>query len=82
MERSLVFDCPEDAALAGWPEGARARVVSVEIRGDRAEVILDTNSDYPYWVYCHRSDEGWQVTVDGNGPCVGWDDPVKIQWRA
>ena len=82
MDRETAYDRPEDAALAGWPEAARARVVSLEIRGNRAEVLIDTDPHYPYWVYCQRSDEGWQVTVDGNGPCHGWDDPAMIQWGA
>lgn len=80
MGRKTAFDRPEDAALDGWPAAAQARVVSVEIHGNRAEVVLDTDPHYPYWIYCQRSDEGWQVTVDGNGPCDGWDDPAKIQW--
>jgi len=80
MDRDGVFCRPEDAALAGWPEAARARVVSVEVRGDRAEVVIDTDSPYPCWIYCQRSDDGWHVTVGGNGPCVGWDDPTEIQW--
>lgn len=80
MDRPGAFDRPEDAALSGWPKAARAKVVSVEIRGNRAEVVLDTDPHYPYWVYCQRSGKGWQVTIDGNGPCVGWDDPAEIQW--
>lgn len=80
MHRRTVFDSPEEAALDGWPEAAQVKVISVEIRGNRAEVVLDTDPSYPYWVYCQRSDEGWRLTVDGNGPCVGWDDPTTIQW--
>ncbi|HET6874590.1 MAG TPA: hypothetical protein VFH70_07420 [Acidimicrobiales bacterium] len=80
MGPKSVFDRPEDAALDGWPEAAQARVVSVDIRGDRAEVVLDTEPSYPYWIYCRRSDQGWEVTVGGNGPCEGWDDPARIQW--
>jgi hypothetical protein len=75
------FDRPENAALAGWPAAAQARIISVEIRGNRAEVVLDTDPHYPYWVYCRRSDAGWRITVDGNAPCVGWDDPTTIHWR-
>lgn len=82
MVSRTIYDCPEDAALAGWPEAARATVVSVEIRGDRAEVVIDTDPEYPYWVYCQRSGNGWRPTVDGNGPCHGWDDPTKIHWNA
>lgn len=82
MDRVTTFDSPEEAALAGWPEAARARVISVEVRGNRAEVVVTTDPDYPYWVYSQRSGEGWQVTLGSNGPCDGWDDPAKIQWGA
>jgi len=54
--------------------------VSVDVRGDRAEVVLDTDPSLPYWVYCVRSEDGWHETVTGNGPTVGWDDPNEIQW--
>jgi hypothetical protein len=73
---------PEEAALAGWASApaARARVLSVDVRGDRAEVIVDTERSYPDWVYCVRRGDGWYETVSGNGPCVGWDDPTAIEW--
>ena len=80
MHRRTVFDSPAEAALDGWPEAAHAEVIAVEIRGDRAEVLLDTDPSYPYWVYCQRAGNGWRLTGDGNGPCVGWDDPTTIQW--
>ncbi len=82
MDRpSLWFDTPEDAALADWPAGSRVRVVSLEVRGDRAEVVLDIDPHYPYWVYCIRTEGRWRTTVDGNSPCVGWDDPDEIHWN-
>jgi hypothetical protein len=76
----LSFDSPEEAALAGWPTGSHVRVLSVEIRGDRAEVVLDTKPHCPYWMYCMKTAGRWRITVDGNGPCIGWDDPRLIQW--
>ena len=36
------FDTPEAAAIAGWMPDARPSVVSVTIRDDRAEVVIDT----------------------------------------
>lgn len=80
MGRQTVFDRPKEAALDGWPAATDAKVVSVDIRSNRAEVVVDTDPSYPYWVYCQRSGAGWRVTIDGNGPCVGWDDPTLIQW--
>jgi len=74
------YPSPEEAALAGWPDSAKVHVVSVEVRGDRAEVLLDTDPSYPYWVYCAKTRDGWRETVSGNGPTVGWDDPARIQW--
>jgi len=71
---------PQAAALAGWSDATQVRVVSVDVRGDRAEVVLDTDPSLPYWVYCVRSEDGWHETVTGNGPTVGWDDPNEIQW--
>jgi hypothetical protein len=69
------FDAPEAAALAHWPESSHVRVVSVTVRGNRAEVVLDTDPHYPYWVYCERRDGLWCEGSSGNGPWVGWDDP-------
>jgi hypothetical protein len=76
------YDSPEEAALADWPDAARVRVVSVDVRGDRAEVVLDTDPSYPYWVYCVRNTDGrWREAAGGNGPTIGWDDPSFIQWE-
>jgi hypothetical protein len=78
-DSTLWFDRPEDAT-SGWPTAAHVRVVSVDVRGNRAEIVLDTDPHYPYWVYCVQSGGRWRTTVDGNGPCTGWDDPEQIQW--
>ena len=37
------FKTPEAAALAEWPAAAEPRVVSADIRGGRAEVVLGVN---------------------------------------
>ena len=76
------FASPEEAALATWADSPRAHawVVAVDIRGDRAEVIIDTEPSYRDYVYCQRRRDGWCEVVSGNGPTVGWDDPSFIQW--
>jgi hypothetical protein len=45
---SRAFDSPQEAALAGWASttGAYPRVVSVDVSGDRAEVVIDTEPSY------------------------------------
>jgi hypothetical protein len=72
----------ERLALAEWSEAADARVVSVTVAGDRAEVALHVNGDYEYWMYFQRDLEGWQEAWTGNGPTSGWDDPGEIDWSA
>jgi hypothetical protein len=76
------FDSPEAAALATWQSrpSAHARVVSVDIRGDRAEVVIDTDPSYPDWVYCVRRGGRWVDVRSGNGPSYGWDDPDILNW--
>ena len=73
---------PEAAALATWTStrGADPRVRRVEVSGDRAEVVLDHGQCFDDWVYCLERSDGWQAMVDGNGPCIGWEDPTLIQW--
>ena len=71
----------ERLALVEWSENANARVVSVTIAGNRAEVALVVNGDYGYWMYFQRDDEGWCETVSGNGRTVDWHDPSGIQWE-
>lgn len=77
---SDTYPTPEEAALAGWPASSKVHVVSVTIRGNRAEVVLDTDPHYPYWVYCRKVGDGWVEGATGNGPTPGWDDPERLQW--
>jgi hypothetical protein len=76
------FESPEAAALATWQSApsARSRVVSVDVRADRAEVVIDTDPSYPDWIYCVRREGRWDVVVSGNGPSIGWDDPDSLPW--
>jgi len=67
-------------ALSEWSAGAAARVISVRVHEDRAEVALLVDANYEYWQYHVDSGEGWEEVVDGNGPTEGWDDPEVIQW--
>lgn len=47
------FSSPEEAALAGWPAAANARVLRVERLSDsRVDVIVDTEPSYPMRVHC------------------------------
>jgi len=71
----------ERLALAGWSEAAAARVESVTVVGDRAEVALIVNGDYGYWTYFQRDGQGWYETVTGSAPTTGWDDPGCIVWE-
>ncbi len=75
-------ESPELAALATFPRTSKPGVVSVEVHGDRAEVVITTQPPHPdgCWVYCIRRVDGWHETVSGNGPTVGWDDPELIEW--
>ena len=75
------YDSPEDAALAGWPASAQARILSVDVRGDRAEVVIDTDPSYPYWIYCVKVEGRWHESVTGNGPTDGWDTTNIITWK-
>jgi hypothetical protein len=77
------FATAEEAALAGWSSArsAKPRVVSVDVRGDRAEVVIDTDPSYLDWVYCVRRDGRWFAGVSGNAPTEGWDDPTALDWR-
>lgn len=73
---------PERAALASWESArfAHPRAVSITVRGNRAEVVIESEPEYRDWVYCVRDDDGWRWVVTGNGPTVGWDDPTQIHW--
>ena len=76
------FSTPEEAALAGWSRttGVTPRVVSVDVRGDRAEVQLAVGPDYPDFVYVVRDGAGWTEVASGDGPTIGWDDPHQLHW--
>jgi hypothetical protein len=81
--KSPGFDSPQEAALAGWASApsAHARVVSVDVRGNRAEVLIDTDpSHHPDWVYCVRRNGQWFEAVSGNAPSIGWHDPNVLGW--
>jgi hypothetical protein len=79
MSDRLGFESPEGAALAGWAStpDAHARVISVTVRGDRAEVVIDTDPTYPDCVYCvrrradehERDQEGHVGRLADPGPC-------------
>lgn len=68
-------ETPEAAAVEGWPEGSRVEVASVEVRGDRAEVVLDSDPRWPNRVYCVRTRGRWHEAISANGPISEWDDP-------
>jgi hypothetical protein len=80
--RETGFETPEGAALAGWDAsgGANPGVVSVDVRGDRAEVVIEVGPSYPDYVYCYRMAGRWHEAVSGNGPSQGWDDPTYLIW--
>jgi len=67
-------------ALSEWSTRAAARVISVRVHEDRAEVALLVYAHSEYWQYYVNYGEGWEGVVDGNGPIDGWDDPKVIQW--
>ena len=75
------FDSPEVAALAGWPDAAQPRVVSVKVAGTRAEVVIEVGPAYRYWVYCVQREGRWAEAASGNGPTDGWDDATLIHWN-
>jgi hypothetical protein len=76
------FDTPEEAALAGWgaTAGAAPSVISVDVRGGRAEVLIEVGAGYPDYVYCCRMADRWHEVASGNGPSPGWDDPTHLIW--
>lgn len=82
VDAPLGHESPELAALATWSQAAEVQVVSVEVRGDRAEVVTQTRPPLPdgYWTYCVRRQDGWHETVSGNGPTKDWHDPAIIEW--
>lgn len=66
---------PEGAALSAWPPAAEAEVVSVDERGDKAQVHIRVGPSYDYWVCCVRRDDRWYGAGDGNGPNLAFFDP-------
>jgi hypothetical protein len=82
MSDASGFESPEAAALAGWAgtPDAHARVISVTVHGDRAEVVIDTDPSHPDFVYCLRRSGAWFEQVSGNGRTAGWDDPIALDW--
>ena len=81
-ERLVGIVTDRDLVRRGLARGlpADARVDSVTVVGNRAEVALVVNDDYEYWAYVQCEEQGWCETVAGVGPCVDWDDPSIIQW--
>jgi hypothetical protein len=73
-------ESPEEAALAGWPDASGVRVVSTSVVENRAEVVLDTDPDYRYWVYCVKRHGRWHESVSGNAATEGWEDPTILDW--
>jgi hypothetical protein len=67
-------------ALSEWSASATARVISVRVHEDRAEVALLVDAHDEYWQYYVRSGAGWEGVVEDNGPTHGWDDPEVIHW--
>ena len=59
------FQSPEEAALAGWGQGAKARVLKTEIIGpSRVDVIVDTEPSHPMRVHCQLEDGLWRYRGD------------------
>lgn len=59
------FSTPEDAAVASFPDAAKARAVRVEfVSDDRAVVTVDTEPSHPMQVFCERSTGTWVATGD------------------
>lgn len=66
------YRTPEEAALAGFPPAASARLVGVVVRGAKAEVEVWVGPDYPDFVDCELVDGLWQERRSGNGPNLAW----------
>ena len=79
------FQSPEEAALAGWAStpSAHARVMSVEVVNDRAQVVVAADGD-PYanhdYVYCVRRDGRWREVVSGSGRSEGCQTRTPFEW--
>jgi len=66
------YRTPEEAALAGFPPAAAARLVGLVVRGKRAQVELRVGPEYPDFVDCERVDGRWHERSSGNGPNLVW----------
>jgi len=84
VERTPGFESPEAAALAGWRDasGAELRIISTEVIGERAEVVIaygadDRDRDYAYFI---RRGGRWHPAVQGSGPSHRWWDPSFLDW--
>jgi len=61
------FSSPEEAALAGWPAAAHARVLRVERRSaSRVDVIVDTEPSHRMRVYCVKKGSLWFARADAS----------------
>jgi hypothetical protein len=59
------YRSPEEAALAGWELGAKARILRTEvISADMVEVIVDTDPSHPVRVHCQLEDGLWRNRGD------------------
>jgi hypothetical protein len=68
-------ETPEAAALNGWPKDSRVLVTSVDVRGDRAEVVLENDRGWPNHVHCVRTRRHWHEAISTSGATFEWDDP-------
>ena len=61
------FPTPGEAAVDSYSPAAKAVVVSVSYLNDReAEVTIDTDPHYLYYVHVERSEDGWLSLWDHN----------------
>ena len=78
------FETPEQGAMDSWSDspGARARIASAEIIGDRAEVVVELGDrpDYLEYAYFIRREGRWHRTVSGSGPTERWWDDTFLHW--
>lgn len=59
------FETPEEAAVSGWPEAAKPRILEVvRVRDDVVNVLVDTEPSHPMWVRCERGVSGWEWVSD------------------
>ena len=63
------FKTPEEAAIAGWPVVAKARVVRSEVNApDQVDVIVDTDPHYLMRVRCFLFEGLWYEAAIGDRP--------------